>query len=134
GAATDAQGQFSIANISAGTYTLRVTFIGYQAYSKKITLQSGENTVDIQLKQGAIGLGQVVVTGYGSQTEQSLTTAVSSVSSKEIQDVPVQSTAALLQGRTTGVMITTTSGAPGGGFRVRVRGSGSINAGSRPLY
>lgn len=134
GAATDANGEYEISNVPVGTYTLRVSFVGYQTYNEQVTIQQGENEVNIQLSEGQVGLDELVVTGYGAQSKRELTGSISSVSSEEIQDVPTQNAAGILQGRAAGVQVSTTSGAPGGGFEVEVRGEGSINAGDDPLY
>ena len=135
GAATDANGEYEINNVPVGTYTLRVTFVGYKTYTEQVQIQAGETLEnDIQLQVEAVGLDEVVVTGYGTQTKREITGSISSVSSEDIEDVPVQNTAAILQGRASGVQVSTTSGTPGGGFSVNVRGIGSINAGSEPLY
>lgn len=135
GAATDANGEFTVSNIPAGTYTVRVSFIGYQTYENRINIQQGQQTqLNVALESGAIGLDELVVTGYGTQTKRELTGSVSAVSSADLQDVSLQSAEALLQGRASGVQLTTSSGNPGGGFEVRVRGEGSINAGNGPLW
>ena len=136
GAATDAGGDYTISGIPAGTYTLRVSFIGYQTFSEKVQVASGQTlTKDIKLQTGGTGLDELVVTGYGSsQDKRELTGSVATVSSEDLQDVPLQSADALLQGRASGVQLTTSSGNPGGGFEIRVRGEGSINAGNSPLW
>jgi TonB-linked SusC/RagA family outer membrane protein len=135
GAASDAHGHYSISDLPTGQYTLRVTFVGYQTYSKKVTLHAGRNTVNVELKQGAIGLGQLVVTGYGQKTsEKGITTSISSISDSSFSNIAVQNSAQVMQGRIPGVQVTENAGTAGSGFRVRVRGTGSINAGGRPLY
>lgn len=135
GAATNPDGAYSISNVPVGTYTLRVTFVGYRAFETEVTIQENQTTTqDAALEPGAVGLEEVVVTGYGTQRRAEVSGAISSVSSEEIEGVPVQSTESLLQGRTAGVTVSTTSGNPGGGFEVDIRGEGSINAGNRPLY
>lgn len=136
GAATDPQGAFTIENVPTGTHTLRVSFIGYQTYEEEVSIESGDvTTVNVELETGAVGLDEVVVTGYGTeQTAGELTGSISSISEENIQDVPVQNTAGLLQGRVSGVQVSATSGNPGSGFSIDIRGEGSINAGSRPLY
>lgn len=135
GSATDADGFYNISDVESGTYTLRVTFVGYETYNEQVTIEAGETLEhDVQLGVGAVGLDEVVVTGYGTTAKRELTGSISNVQAEDIEDVPVQNTEALLQGRAAGVSVTTTSGNPGGGFNVEVRGQGSINAGSAPLY
>lgn len=136
GAVTDSEGVYLIENIPPGTYTLRASFVGYDAFETEVTVEPDQRiTQNIELSPGAVGLDEVVVTGYGEeQTAAELTGSVSNVSEEEIEGVPVQSTEQLLQGRTAGVQVSATSGNPGAGFSIDVRGDGSINAGSRPLY
>lgn len=135
GSATDADGTYTIDGVSPGTYTLRVTFVGYNAYEQQVEVEAGETvTQNVQLEAGAIGLDEVVVTGYGSTEKRELTGSISSVSSEDIEGIPAQNTESLLQGSAPGVTVTTTSGNPGGAFKVNVRGNGSINAASEPLY
>ncbi len=135
GAATDVDGEYTIEGVPAGTHTLSVSFVGYQTNEAEVTVSAGETvTQDFEMQTTAVGLDEVVVTGYGTQRRADITGSVASVSVEEIEDVPVQSTSALLQGRAAGVTVNTTSGGPGGGFRVNVRGEGSINADDEPLY
>jgi TonB-linked SusC/RagA family outer membrane protein len=134
GAATDADGEFTISNIPVGSYELRITYVGYKTYNEQVQIQPGENEVSVELQSGSVGLDELIVTGYGTELESELTTAISSVQSEEFENVPVQNAAGILQGRAAGVKVTTTSGTPGGGFNVQIRGQGSINSGTRPLY
>lgn len=135
GDASDADGNYRITNVPAGTYTIRTSFVGYTTDTRQVTLTSGQELeLNIGLAFGAVGLDELVVSGYAVTPKRELTGAISSVSSDDIQNVALQSTQALLQGRAAGVNISTTSGNPGGAFRVQIRGNGSINASSEPLY
>jgi TonB-linked SusC/RagA family outer membrane protein len=136
GAATDANGAYTIQDIPVGEYTLRASFVGYQSFETEITIEANsQQTQNIRLQYGAVGLDEVVVTGYGQQqTAGEVSGSIARVGTEDIENVPVQSTEGLLQGRAAGVTVSTTSGNPGGGFSVDIRGRGSINAGSRPLY
>lgn len=135
GAATDIDGQFRIGNVAPGTYTLRVTFIGYQTFSQSIEVTEGEETVvNPALETGAIGLDELVVSGYSVTPKRELTGSISTIRANEIQDVPLQNIESMMQGRAAGVQIESVSGNPGGAFRVLVRGNGSINAATEPLY
>ena len=135
GAATDIDGYYEISNIPAGTYNLRVSFVGYQTMNQQVNILAGQETVlDIALEAGAIGLDELIVSGYSITTKRELTGSISKVSSSEFEDVPLQNTEGILQGRAAGVTVTTTSGNPGGAFRVNIRGNGSINAATEPLY
>jgi TonB-linked SusC/RagA family outer membrane protein len=136
GAATDTEGRYTIENIPPGTYTLRISFVGYQTVETEVTVEANQTLEqNFQLQPGAVGLDEVVVTGYGQQqTAGEITGSIANVSSGELQDVPIQSAEGMIQGRAPGVTVSTTSGNPGGGFEVDIRGEGSINAGNRPLY
>ncbi|RYF71031.1 MAG: TonB-dependent receptor, partial [Cytophagaceae bacterium] len=79
-------------------------------------------------------LNEVVVVGYGSQLKKEITGAVQTVSAAEIKDLPVSQIGQKLQGRLAGVQINQTTGKPGQGISIRIRGQVSVTAGSDPLY
>ena len=91
-------------------------------------------TLNVTMKEDLKQLDEVVVVGYGVQRKSDLTGAVGSVKAKDIQKMPVASVDQALQGRLSGVQITTANGAPGAGSTIRIRGGNSINAGNEPLY
>src|SRR5699024_4761651 len=134
GASTDADGEFTISNVPAGTYTLRVTFIGYQTYTQEIEVGSGELQLDIQLQPGNVGLEELVVTGYGEFSKREFTGSVSQVGSETLENVPVASVGQALQGNVAGASITSATGTPGGLQQIQIRGISSINANTSPLY
>ena len=128
GTTTNANGVFSIA-ADAGE-TLEFSIIGYKLSSVKI----GESaTVNLQLAPEISGLNEIVVVGYGTQKRTLVTGAVSSVSSKTLNEVPVISVSQALQGRVSGVTVTN-NGSPGTEPIVRIRGISSISFASNPLY
>jgi TonB-dependent starch-binding outer membrane protein SusC len=130
GTTTDADGNFRISVPSSGT--LLFSSVGFKA--TEVAIQ-GRTVVDIQLASDVKQLTEVVVTGYGGAIERrAMTGATSSVSGKQIQNLPLQSFDKALQGRASGVQVTGLSGQPGGAINVRIRGIGSINAGTDPLY
>lgn len=134
GAVTNPEGVYSIGNVPPGTYTLRASFVGYNTYETEVTIQEGEAvTHDIEMQTGAVGLEEVVVTGYGTQEGTEVSGSISNVNAEDIEDVPSQNPQSLLQGRAAGVQISSTSGNPGGGLEINIRGEGSINAGNNPL-
>lgn len=135
GAATDMDGNYVIENVPTGTYSLTATFVGYTTFRQTVQVNANQTTtINVEMQVGAVGLDEVVVSGYAVTTKRELTGSITSVRSQDIEDVSLQSTEALLQGRAAGVNITTTSGNPGGSFRVNIRGNGSVNAASEPLY
>ncbi len=129
GTITDVSGKFSI-NAPVGA-TLQLSYIGYA--TKEIKL--GENTVlNITMQEDRQQLDEVVVIGYGTMKKSDITGAIASVSSKQFKDQPVKRMSDILQGRTSGVAVTNLDGMPGGGVKIRVRGTTSINKSSDPLY
>ncbi|MFU8812120.1 MAG: SusC/RagA family TonB-linked outer membrane protein [Balneolaceae bacterium] len=135
GANSDIDGNYAIRNVRAGTYTLTATFVGFRTFRQTVQITAGvETRVDIEMEVGAIGLDEVVVSGYAPLTKREVTGSISSVRARDIQDVPLQNTEGLLQGRAAGVRVTSVSGNPGGAFNVQIRGTGSISAAGEPLY
>ena len=129
GTVTDVSGNFSIVADDQGT--LVISFLGYA--DQEIAIQ-GKNSVSVQLSESASALDEVVVTGYGRQVKRDITGSVSSLSANQIRNIPVTSFENAIQGQMAGVQVSETSGEPGAGPSIRVRGVGSISAGNEPLY
>lgn len=130
GTVTDIDGSFSIQ--AAPGETLVFSFVGFVA--KEVAVVAGQSTVNVSLEYSTSDLSEVVVVGYGSQIKREVTGAIQSVSEAELADLPVSSTAQKLQGRLAGVQINQTTGKPGQGMNVRIRGQLSVSGGSQPLY
>ena len=130
GVQTDFDGNFSI-EIADENATLEISYIGF---AKKVVSLNGETTLNVTLEESAASLEEVVVIGYGTSKKSDLTGSVSSISNEDFNTGVNASVDQLMQGRAAGVQINQTSGEPGGGISVRVRGSSSINAGNDPLY
>lgn len=111
---------------------LVVSYVGYN--TQEIRVSRRVNMYNIVLKEDTQILEEVVVIGYGTVKKSDLTGSVSTVGKRSFESQPVKSVSQILQGRTPGVEVTTTSGMPGAGARVRVRGTTSINKSSDPLY
>ncbi|MBS1750086.1 MAG: TonB-dependent receptor [Bacteroidetes bacterium] len=107
------------------------SFVGYEQQELNIDNRS---SINVSMTVDAKGLGEVVVVGYGSQLKRNVTGAVQTISESEIKDLPVSTVAQKLQGRLAGVQINQTTGKPGQGMSVRIRGQVSVSAGSDPLY
>lgn len=133
GGATDGNGVFTIKGVKPGAYTITASFIGYAALSKSITVTAGHQTVDFSLAPNSKSLNEVVVIGYGTQTKKDLTGAISTVSSKDFQQGTTASPAQLIQGKISGVSITTNGGQPGAGSTIRIRQGASLNSSNDPL-
>ncbi len=127
---TDETGSFSIAAEQGAS--LVVSYVGFTTSTIKITTI---DILDIQMIEINKDLNEVVVIGYGTKKRKDLSTAISSVSSKEISKAPVADAAQALQGKVAGVTIVQGSGAPGGtgGSGIRIRGISSINLSNNPL-
>lgn len=128
GTSTDAQGNFTIA-VPNGKNVLLVSNVGYEI--REVTLK-GDNSVNVSLTPSTTTLNDVLVTGYSSQRKKDITGAVSVVKVSEMVAVPTGSAEQQLQGRASGVTVTS-SGQPGDGAVVRIRGFGSFG-GNSPLY
>ena len=130
GATTNSECAYKITTTK--TYpTLVFSYVGL--ISQTINSQ-GRKTIDVTLEEDLKALQEVVVVGYGSQRKQDITSAVSVINMKDIGEQPANNMNQLLQGRAAGVVVKQKSGTPGGIFEVRVRGIGSLGAGSDPLY
>jgi len=130
GTTTNADGNFTLA-VPANARTLVVSSVGLGEREISIT---SDATYNISLSANARDLQEVVVVGYQTLRKREVTTAISKVSGEEILNLPAQSFDRAIQGRAPGVDIRSSNGLPGGAVNVRIRGVGSINAGSNPLY
>jgi TonB-linked SusC/RagA family outer membrane protein len=130
GTVTDAEGAYSINTPDQGG-VLIFSSVGF--LTQEVALGSN-TTINIKLATDSKALSEVVVVGYGSQLKREITGSVQTVSAADIKDVPVSQVTQKLQGRLAGVQINQTTGKPGQGMSVRVRGQVSVTAGSDPLY
>ncbi|GAA5222342.1 TonB-dependent receptor [Membranihabitans marinus] len=130
GTATDFDGKFLLEDVDENA-VLVVSYIGYQ--TQEIALM-GKTNIEVVLQSDSELLDEVVVVGYGKQTKREVTGAISSISSEELGEIPTDGFARALSGKVAGVQIQQTTGAPGGNMNIRIRGTGSINAGNDPLY
>ncbi|MGI8638128.1 MAG: TonB-dependent receptor plug domain-containing protein, partial [Segetibacter sp.] len=130
GAGTDADGNFFI-NVPSGKGTLVVSSVGFVNQEVPV---NGRSNVSVSLSPDVKSLENVVVVGYGSQLKKQVTGAVQTINEKELKDLPVSQIGQKLQGRLAGVQINQTTGKPGQGLNIRIRGQLSVSAGSDPLY
>ncbi len=110
---------------------LKISYVGYHPEEVKV---KDKNFFNIVLVEDSKLLDEVVVVGYGVQRKRDVTTSISSLRASEIQDMSVSNLEQALVGRMAGVQITQPSGTPGAGMDIKVRGVGTITAGSSPLY
>lgn len=127
GVVTDIDGKFAI-NVKSGAKLL-ISSIGY--VSAEVVAKDGMKVI---LESDNELLDEVVVIGYGSVKRRDVSTAISSVSSKDIENRPIVSAAQAIQGKAAGVSVMSPNGAPGGEMTIRVRGTTSFNGSNDPLY
>ena len=128
GTQTDFNGAFKV-NAKNGD-VLVFTFVGFK--SQEINYK-GKSPINVLLEENSALLDEVVVVGYGSKKKSLVTGAISSITSADIQNSSSARVESVLQGKTSGVTVVSSSGAPGSGSKVRIRGAGS-NGNSDPLY
>lgn len=136
GTLTGEDGNYRITGVPAGEYTVQVQAIGYSQGSRTVTVQAGQSaTADFELSISAIQLEEVavnVVTGLAQQ-RRSMGTNTGVISAEQVNTGPVNSFEDLLQGRSAGVNLESTTGTTGAGQRLRIRGSGSLSLSNSPL-
>ncbi len=130
GTVSDIDGNFSL-SVSGSEGILVFTSIGYVEQEIPI---SNSDQVNVIMSTDIRQLSEVVVVGYGTQQKKDISGAISSVSGDAIENMPISSFDRAIQGRVAGVQIVSGNGQPGGAVTVRIRGTGSINAGNSPLY
>jgi len=129
GTTTDINGRFSL-NVPEDATHLVFSFMGMETQEISI---GGRATVDVTMRSDAIGLGEVVVIGFGTATRERLTGAVTTVTEADFRQGVFSSPASLLAGTAAGVNISTSDGRAGSGNRIRIRGGSSLNASNSPL-
>lgn len=129
GRITDLNGNYSI-QVSNSNATLTASFIGYKTQTVKV---NGRSVINFRLEEDTQVLDEVVVVGYGVQRKSDLTGAVASVNSKDLKGLATTDAAAALQGKAAGIQILNSSGAPGSGAEIRVRGYSSNSGNIGPL-
>jgi len=134
GAAADLDGAYLIENVPSGEYTMRISYIGYETIEEKIIVRNGDLIKNFALSTDFQGLEEVVITAYGNQKKKAVTGAATSVGKQIIEARPITNVADALQGVAPGVSVSSASGQPGGGVNIQIRGAGSINASTQPLY
>lgn len=129
GTSTGVNGDYTI-NVP-GNGILVVSYVGFKTMEVPV---NNRTTINLTLSESNQQLDEVVVVGYGTQRRGDVTTAISSVSTKDIEERPIVQAAQALQGKAAGVQVSQPSGKPGQGLSIRVRGATSIQAGNEPLY
>ncbi len=136
GAASDTEGRFLITDVPAGTYTLRVSFVGYRTHEEQIAVRAGETTtVEVELKPDYTGLEEVVVTGIASErSKMRAEVAVSKIDAAELQVTNAyQDISQLMSSKVAGVKVLPATGNLGGGVRFVMRAGGGLNGDGQPI-
>ncbi|MGH7720116.1 MAG: SusC/RagA family TonB-linked outer membrane protein [Gemmatimonadaceae bacterium] len=137
GALSRPNGEYVIAGVPAGTHIVVARRAGYGAERRQVAVAAGQSaTQDFTLRQVAITLNEVVVSGVGAPAERRvLGNTIESVPGEAVSGAPgVTAIDQALQGKIAGALISENSGQPGGGVSIRLRGTNSILGGAEPLY
>jgi len=130
GTQTDFDGNFSI-QVSSSDAVLVISYVGYSTQEVAV---SGRSSINVVLEEDATALEEVVIIGYGQTTVKDATGSVTAVTSDDFNGGVITSPEQLIQGKTAGVNIQQTSGEPGAGIQVNIRGSNSVRANNNPLF
>ena len=129
GTVTDTDGKYKV-EVTKDTKTLNFSFVGMKSIDEPI---NGRSVINIVLEEDRVLVSDVVVIAYGTSKKSDLTGTVTAVSAKEFQKGNIASSEQLLMGKVTGLQITSSGGAAGGGSTIRIRGGASLNASNDPL-
>ena len=129
GAATDFDGNYSIENINQGD-VLVFSYIGFTTLEVTVGTNA---TINVAMEQDTETLDEIIVVGYGSTKKEDLTGSVDLITSKDFNKGPIVSAQQLISGKIAGVSVTSSSGAPGEGQEIIIRGLGSLSLTSSPL-
>lgn len=131
GTSTDVDGQYEL-TVPSLNDTLIVSFVGYETLEISI---SGRTEVNIEMQPQAVVGDEMVVIGYGKQRRSEVIGSIGSVSEQSIeQSTGIVSPEQAIQGRISGVNVMSSSGIPGQGLRINIRGAASVSGSNEPLY
>ncbi|NNC94381.1 MAG: TonB-dependent receptor [Chitinophagales bacterium] len=134
GGITDIDGNYKIGGIKAGNQLVVFSYLGFSTVKESITFAEGQTiTKNITMAEDILMLNEAIVVGYGSTEVKDLTGSVTSISSDRFQTGNVTTPEQLVVGKIPGVKITSNSGMPGAGSKIRIRGGTSLNASNDPL-
>lgn len=128
GIVTDANGDYTIQ--ASNQATLVFSFVGYKSQEVPV---NNRTSINIKLEENVVGIGEVVVVGYGTQKKMEITGAIAQVKGEDISKQSSTNPISSLQGKVAGVQITN-SGAPGASPEIRIRGVGTVYGNANPLY
>lgn len=125
----NAEGVFNL-NVPSSSTILVISSVGFISQE----VPAGNTDLSVVLKKDDRKLSEVVVVGYGQSQKRAVSGSISRITSKEIENQPVQSFESAIQGKAPGVVVENSSGKVGQGIKVRIRGTSSLSASSQPLY
>ena len=128
GTATDAEGSYRI-NVEKGN-TLVFNFVGLS--TQEITT-GNRVVINVEMADNPTLLNEVVVTGYNTTQQKDVISSISTIKAERFKNIPIAGFDQALQGQVAGAQVTQSSGTPGGGIKIQIRGVTSINASNRPL-
>lgn len=129
GTMTGVDGSFTVSVSEAAT--LVFSFVGYNTIEVPVGTQQN---IRIALEPNITALSEVVVIGYGEVNKRDATGAIATVKSEDFVKGIIASPEMLIQGKTAGVQITSSSGEPGAAVNIRIRGTSSVRSGNNPLF
>ncbi len=130
GTVSDAEGRYSL-NVPNESAVLVFSLVGFE--TKEVAVGT-QRTLDVTMDPDVQTVGEIVVVAFGTQSKKGITGSVSSIKARDMQGIAATSADALLQGKAAGVQVVQSTGQPGAEVFVRVRGTASLRADSRPLY
>jgi TonB-linked SusC/RagA family outer membrane protein len=130
GTITDTDGYYTLNDVPEDAI-LVFSFVGMVPEEIPV---AGKAVINVTMVEKVLDLDEIVVVGYGSQTQRTVTGSLQNLDSKELESIPVTTIAQKLQGKLSGVQINQTTGTPGEGMKIRIRGQASLSAGNDPLF
>lgn len=135
GAPTNINGDYAVDNLPVGSYTIRVSFIGYRTLTETVAISEGDNIYNVELRSDLTGLDEVVVTSIASRTSRAVSeVAVARVDAGRFtESVSYQDLSQLVSGKVAGVNVQPAGGTVGAGIRFNVRSGGGIGGAGQPV-
>jgi TonB-linked SusC/RagA family outer membrane protein len=130
GTTTDIDGKYNL-TVPSSAETLIFSFVGMEAQNVTI---NGRSMIDLQMESAVLAIDEVFVVAYGTTKKESFTGSAASINAEKLAAVPVVSIDQSIAGYIPGVQSGSSSGQPGSLSNLRIRGTGSINSSSEPLY
>ncbi len=131
GASTDGSGSFTLRSVPASG-VIEVSYIGYETL--EVAIVANQKQYSFVLTEDSQEIDDVIVVAYGTQTKASFTGSAAVVGSEKLEKRVITNATSAFEGNTVGVQVTSATGQPGDSASIRIRGFGSVNASSSPLY